>query len=82
MKLKPLIALLVAAGNWNPLAEVLKLHPYTAAHGCLNRNEPVNAIALSRNGGNSPDLVLANAQDQIPRADSGALKTQSAQEKL
>ena len=48
------------SGNWHPLAEVLKLHPYTAEHGCLNRAEPVNAIALTRSGGNAPDLVLAN----------------------
>ena len=48
------------SGYWHPIAQVLKLHPYTAKHGCLNRAEPVNAIALTRNGGNAPDLVLAN----------------------
>jgi len=47
------------SGNWHPLAEVIKLHPYTAKHGCLNRAEPVNAIALTRISGNAPDLILA-----------------------
>lgn len=47
------------SGNWLPLAEVIKLHPYTAEHRFLNRAEPVNAIALTRNEGNTPDLVLA-----------------------
>jgi hypothetical protein len=47
------------SGNWHPLAEVIKLHPHTAKHGCLNRAEPVNAIALTRISGNAPDLILA-----------------------
>lgn len=50
------------SGNWHPLAQVMKLHPYTAPHGCLNRAEPVNAIALTRSGGNAEDLVLANVE--------------------
>ena len=49
------------SGYWHPVAQVLKLHPYTAEHGCLNRAEPVNAIAITRSGGNAPDIVLANA---------------------
>ena len=48
------------SGNWHPLAQVIKLHPYTAPHGFMNRAEPVNAIALTRNGGIADDLVLAN----------------------
>jgi hypothetical protein len=57
------------SGNWHPLAEVLKLHPYTAQHGCMNRAEPVNAIALTRSGGHAPDLVLANAELNKQQAD-------------
>ena len=49
-------------GRWCPVKEVMKLHPYTDKHGCLNRAEPVNAIALSRTGGNAPDLVLPNVE--------------------
>ena len=59
-------------GRWEPIAQISKLHPYTAKYGCLNRAEPVNGIALSRRGGNAPDLVLAN-----PTADRRA----TAQEK-
>lgn len=58
------------SGNWHPLAEVLKLHPYTAQHGCLNRTEPVNAIALTRIGGSASDLVLANTSVREKRINS------------
>lgn len=47
------------SGNWQPLAQVLKLYPYTDKHGCMNRNEPVNAIAFTRTGGHAPDLILS-----------------------
>ena len=56
-------------GRWCPVKEVMKLHPNTDPHGCLNRAEPVNAIALSRTGGNAPDLVLPNAPLQASGAD-------------
>jgi hypothetical protein len=49
------------SGNWHPLTDVLKLHPYTGPHGCFDRNAAANAIGLSRTGGNTPDIVLANA---------------------
>ncbi|MDA1178797.1 MAG: hypothetical protein O2931_08385 [Planctomycetota bacterium] len=63
------------SGNWHPLAEVIKLHPYTAQYGCLNRNDPVDAIAITRNGGNAPDLVLANAKSSNSDNNAGQSKT-------
>ena len=45
-------------GDYNPIIEIIKLHPFTGGHGCMNRNEPVNTIAFMDFGGNSPDLVL------------------------
>lgn len=56
-------------GRWEPIAQISKLHPYTAKYGCLNRAEPVNGIALSRRGGNAPDLVLANPRGQATATD-------------
>lgn len=38
--------------------EVLKLHPYTALHGCMNRNEPVDSIEISTHPYNSSDLRI------------------------
>jgi len=46
-------------GDWHLIAQVIKLHPYTAPHGCLNRAEPVNGVAFVRSGGGASDLVLA-----------------------
>ncbi len=45
-------------GNWNPVQSVIKLHPYTGKHGCMNRAEPVNALAISECRNNAEDLVL------------------------
>lgn len=47
------------SGRYVPVYQAIKLHPFTAPHGCMNRKEPVNAIAITRSMGNSPDLVLA-----------------------
>ena len=49
-------------GNWHPIGEVLKLHPYTGQYGCMNRSEPINAIGVTRGKGNAPDLVLSNVK--------------------
>jgi hypothetical protein len=46
------------AGRWHPVAEVVKLHPYTGPHGCANRDEPANAVGLHRLGGSPSDLVI------------------------
>jgi hypothetical protein len=48
-------------GNWHPIGEVLKLHPYTGLCGCMDRTKPVDAIGITRGKGNAPDLVLSNA---------------------
>ncbi len=58
-------------GDWWPVKEVIKLHPYTGQHGCLNRAEPVNAIGMCRSGRNAPDLVI----DDTP-ADIGQIRYQ------
>lgn len=53
-------------GDWWPIAEVLKLHPFTGVHGCMNRADPVNMVGLSRTGKNAPDLVISNTQISNP----------------
>jgi len=58
----PVMLMAEESGRWEPLAQVQKLHPYTAPYGCLNRADPVNGIALARSYGGSPDLVLAEAK--------------------
>ncbi len=45
-------------GNWINIKEILKLHPYTGEYGCMNRNDPVNAIGITAYDKNAPDLVL------------------------
>lgn len=54
----PVVLMDEETGYWHPICAILKLHPYTAQHGCMNREEPVNAVAITRHGGNAPDLVL------------------------
>ena len=57
-------------GDYHPLHQVLKIHPHTyitypstCARGgrywIVNRDKPVESIALTRHGGNSADIVLA-----------------------
>ena len=55
-------------GNWHPIGEVLKLHPYTGLCGCMDRTKPVDAIGITRGKGNAPDLVLSNAKVEAPNA--------------
>jgi hypothetical protein len=47
------------SGDWTPLQEVIKLHPYTGPYGSLNREESVNGIGFARTRGNVADLILA-----------------------
>ena len=54
-------------GNWHAVSQVLKLHPYTSLHGCMNRDQPVNAIALSKNSGGARDLVLATTERSVKK---------------
>lgn len=54
----PVMLMNEESGEWHPIMEVIKLHPYTAEYGCLNRSEPVNGIGISRHSGNALDLVL------------------------
>ncbi len=75
MKLSELIAILTKAksdfgdvetsitngeSGYNELIKnVSKVHPYTAKHGCMNRDEPVNQINLSTcNKSSGDDLTL------------------------
>jgi hypothetical protein len=62
----PIVLMNEETGDWCPIGEVLKLHPYTGKHGCMNRGEPVNAIAMTRGRGNWADLVLSSGQDHHP----------------
>ena len=55
------------SGDWHNIAQVIKLHPYTAPHGCMNRAEPVNAVAITRKFGNADDLILSNDQEHLQR---------------
>lgn len=48
-------------GEWSAIVQVGRLHPYTAKYGCLDRDKPVNGIALYQTDGNSPDLILARS---------------------
>ncbi len=48
-------------GEWIPAQSLIKLHPYTGRHGCMNREEPVNALAITRCQNNAKDLVLGMA---------------------
>jgi hypothetical protein len=34
-------------GHWIEVAMLIKLHPYTEQHGCLNRQDPVDAIGIT-----------------------------------
>lgn len=55
----PVMVINEQTGYWEPVHEIIQLHPYNK-NGCMNRAEPVNAIALSRNEGNSPDRILSS----------------------
>ena len=46
-------------GNWHHVTLVVKLHPYTAAYRCMNRDEPVNVIGITWQRGMSEDLILS-----------------------
>jgi hypothetical protein len=45
-------------GDWKPVQSVIKLHPYTGPHGCMNRTQPVNALAITDCCNNAEDLTL------------------------
>lgn len=49
------------SGDWKPIGSVIKLHPYTAKHGGMNRNEPVDSLAITTYKNNAEDLVLGLA---------------------
>lgn len=48
-------------GDWHSIQSVIKLHPYTGPHGCMNRAQAVNALALTTCKNNAEDLVLGMA---------------------
>lgn len=52
-------------GDWHPIESVIKLHPYTGPHGCMNRAQPVNALAVTRCRNNAEDLVLGMANTAV-----------------
>ena len=52
-------------GDWHPIQSVIKLHPYTGPHGCMNRTQAVNALALTTCKNNAEDLVLGMANNRI-----------------
>jgi hypothetical protein len=33
-------------GRWDDVKMLIKLHPYTDQYGCLNRQDPVNAVGI------------------------------------
>jgi hypothetical protein len=49
-------------GDWKIVQSVIKLYPYTGPHGCMNRTQPVNALAITYFRNNADDLVLGMAQ--------------------
>lgn len=51
-------------GDWMPVKSVIKLHPYTGPHGCMNRAQPVNALAITDCRNHAEDLVLGMANNQ------------------
>ena len=48
-------------GDWDVVQSVIKLHPYNGPHGCMNRTQPVNALAITKCRNNAEDLVLGVA---------------------
>ena len=46
------------SGDWNEIKSIIKLHPYNAPYGCMNRSEPVNAFAITDVKNNAEDLIL------------------------
>lgn len=51
-------------GDWMPVKSVIKLHPYTGPHGCMNRAQPVNALAITDCRNHAEDLVLGIANNR------------------
>ena len=45
-------------GDWRPAQSLIKLHPYTGKNGRMNREQPVNALAITKCQNNAKDLVL------------------------
>jgi hypothetical protein len=52
-------------GDWHPIQSVMKLHPYTGPHGCMNRSQAVNAFAVTDCKNYAQDLALGT-RDNTP----------------
>ncbi len=50
-------------GDWHTIKTVIKLHPYTGPHGCMNRAQPVNSLAVTSCDNNTEDLILAKSAE-------------------